>query len=318
MSNKLDAYLEEIGHYLSDREAREEILKEIRAHVLDKAEREHGDTTDASIEQAIAAHGPARRVAERYFEDGPPELISPAYKRYLVRYTSLVFAVHLILVFIGSLTRSSIMVFPVFIPRMNIVETLAYLPMAFLFDLGLVGLVLYLISRSRKDVHLPWPKIGLEPERVKPTMNLSWRIVAFIALLAVTAFLAGVYLKYGTLFFFSLNFVGMRSLFTPEASRFYSLCVIAVFAVDTVAQFVRIFTPSPWVKLSRSAANLAIFALILSRSFDNPFAAVPAPRFEFLLRANFTIVIIVIAAVLTFDLVKSIVAVSRLPRKNGE
>jgi len=30
MSNKLDAYLEEIGHYLSDREAREEILKEIR------------------------------------------------------------------------------------------------------------------------------------------------------------------------------------------------------------------------------------------------------------------------------------------------
>jgi hypothetical protein len=40
MSNKLEAYLEEISHFLSGREEREEILSEIRSHILEKAEAE--------------------------------------------------------------------------------------------------------------------------------------------------------------------------------------------------------------------------------------------------------------------------------------
>ena len=40
MSTKLEAYLEEISHFLSGREEREEILSEIRSHILEKAERE--------------------------------------------------------------------------------------------------------------------------------------------------------------------------------------------------------------------------------------------------------------------------------------
>lgn len=33
-NNKLEAYLEEISHYLSGRAEREEILNEIRSHIL--------------------------------------------------------------------------------------------------------------------------------------------------------------------------------------------------------------------------------------------------------------------------------------------
>jgi hypothetical protein len=40
MSNKLEAYLEEISHFLSGHEEREEILSEIRSHILEKAEAE--------------------------------------------------------------------------------------------------------------------------------------------------------------------------------------------------------------------------------------------------------------------------------------
>jgi len=36
MPNKLDVYLEEISHYLSGRTEREEILNEIRSHILEK------------------------------------------------------------------------------------------------------------------------------------------------------------------------------------------------------------------------------------------------------------------------------------------
>ncbi len=311
MSNKLDSYLEEIGRFLSGREEREEILREIRGHILEKAEREYGGISDAAVDKAIGGYGPPRRLAEKYQEG--TGLIPASFKRYLVRYTSIVFAVHLILVFIGSLTQSSIMVFPVFIPRMNIVEILAYLPMAFLFDLGLVGIVLHLVSRSRSDVRLPWPKVGLEPKRIKPALGLAGRIAAFLAVVAVTVFLAAVYAKHGTLFFFSLNFVGMKSLFNPDASRFFSLCVLALLSIDSAALFAKIFTASPWVKLSRTVADTAVFALIFSRSLENPFPAGAPSRLELPLRANFTITFIVIAAILAFELIKSIVAVSRRP-----
>ena len=65
MSEKLEAYLEEISHFLSGREEREEILSEIRSHILEKAAREHGQVSDASLDKVIAAYGPARRVAEK-------------------------------------------------------------------------------------------------------------------------------------------------------------------------------------------------------------------------------------------------------------
>ena len=64
MSNKLESYLEEISHFLSGRQEREEILPEIRSYILEKAERDLGGATDAAIDKTIAAYGPARRVAE--------------------------------------------------------------------------------------------------------------------------------------------------------------------------------------------------------------------------------------------------------------
>ena len=50
MPNKLDSYLEEISHFLSGRAEREEILSEIRSHILEKAAAEHGGTGDAAAE----------------------------------------------------------------------------------------------------------------------------------------------------------------------------------------------------------------------------------------------------------------------------
>ena len=86
MSDRLEAYLEEISHFLSGRAEREEILSEIRSHILEKAAGGAAAPDDAAIEKAIAAFGPARRIAERYVDDQP--IIAPAYKRYLFRYTS--------------------------------------------------------------------------------------------------------------------------------------------------------------------------------------------------------------------------------------
>ncbi len=44
-----------------------------------------------------------------------------------------------------------------------------YLPMAFLADFGVVALVLYFITRSGKEIRLPWPKFALDLDEVKAT-----------------------------------------------------------------------------------------------------------------------------------------------------
>jgi len=63
MSEKLETYLEEISHFLSGREEREEILSEIRSHILEKTEQEFGEATEATLAKVIAAYGPATRRA---------------------------------------------------------------------------------------------------------------------------------------------------------------------------------------------------------------------------------------------------------------
>jgi hypothetical protein len=64
MFEKLDAYLEEISHFLSGRKEREEIRSEIRSHILEKAEQEFGAVNEEALDKVIASYGPARRVAE--------------------------------------------------------------------------------------------------------------------------------------------------------------------------------------------------------------------------------------------------------------
>ncbi len=174
--NQLEAYLQEIGHFLSGREEREEILSEIRSHILEKAEKESGGTSDEALDRVVAAYGPARKVAEKYL-DGRP-IIAPSYRRHLFRYTSVVFAYHMLLTAAAVIFNQDFIVFPlIFVPRLTIIQALMYLPTAFLADLGVVTLVLYFISQSRRDVRLPWPRFGVDLDEVKrPAKRLAARI----------------------------------------------------------------------------------------------------------------------------------------------
>ncbi len=226
MSDKLEAYLEEIGHYLAVAEGREEILSEIRSHILEKAERESGGVSAASLDAVIAAYGPPRRVAEKYL-DGQ-EIIAPAYKRYLFRYTGLLFAAHLFLTLVAVLFNTNFVFFPfLFMPKMGPFEAVLYLPTALLADFGLVTLILHLITRSRKDIKLPWPKFAVDIDEVKPRKGLIPAVLGFLVLLALTAAALFLYLKYGTIFLRKFDPSDFRPLLSPDAGRFYSLAVIS-------------------------------------------------------------------------------------------
>jgi len=306
VSDKLEAYLEDIGHYLSGRAEREEILAEIRSHILEKAEQEHGDAAAASLEKVISTYGPPRRVAEKYLEGR--SVIAPAYNRYLFRYTAFLFAVHLALTVLAVAVKKSFIVFPfVFMPRLDIMEALMYLPTAFLADLGLVTLILTLITRSGKDVKLPWPRFAVDLDEVKPTKRSVRNIVGFAVMLAVTAFGLSVFLKYGTLFFARFDLDAPRLLFAAGPGRRISLLVLGLLAAATVGLFVKIFTASRWTNVAGNVAALVLLSLLLRQPLDGALAVpVPAkliPKIELAL----VLTLLVIAANLAVDLVKNLV-----------
>ena len=315
MSNKLETYLEEISHFLSGREEREEILSEIRSHILEKATAEHGETGDAALDKVIAAYGRPRKVAEKYL-DGRP-IIAPAYRRYLFRYTTFLFAVHALLTVIAVVFKEDFIFFPfLFMPRLGVIEALMYLPTAFLTDLGVVTLVLYFITQSGKDVRLPWPKFAVDLDEVKPPKAGFWasRIataVGAVVMLAITDFALYLFAKHHTIFFVNLDFANPRPLFTPGAGRRLSMIVIAMFAASTMALLVKLFTRSRWVDAVSNVVSLALFGLLLQQPFDNLFAVTVSEKLLPKIKFGVKFLLLSMAAVATFELIKSLVIIGR-------
>lgn len=310
MSEKLEAYLDEIGHFLSGRAEREEILSEIRSHILEKAAAERGGADEAGLEAAIAAYGPARRVAETYMDDAP--IIAPVYKRFLARYTALLFGIHALLTVFAVASKGSFVIFPfLYMPRLSVIDALMYLPTAFLADLGFVALALHLITRSRKEIRLPWPRFSVDLDEVRPPKKAVWNILGFAVMLAVTDFALYVYYKAQTLFVINFDLNDPRRLLTPEADQRISLIVLAMLAIATAAAFARIFTSSRWVEILSDALSLVLIGLLVRQPFEGLFA-VPVPeRVLPYLKTNVRIVLLVIAVFVAFDLVKNLIALGR-------
>lgn len=311
----LEKYLEEIGHFLSGREERDEILSEIKSHVLEKAEAESGGVTAESLKKIIAAYGAPRRIAEKYLDDRP--IIAPAYKRFLFRYTTVLFAFHFGLTILAVIFRQSFLVFPfLFIPRLGIIEAVMYLPTAFLTDLGIVALVMYFITQSGKDIRLPWPKLAVDLDEVKPPpkgflLSRAATLAGLVVTLGLTGFAIHLYVKFHTIFFANLNFVNPRPLFTPEAGRRWSLIIIFMLATGTVNLGLKLFTRSRWVDVASSSVSLVLIGLLLRLPFDNPFAISLSASLLSKIKFWITFALLFIAGATTIDLIKNLIIIGR-------
>ena len=315
MNDKLETYLDDISRFLSGRSEREEILQEIRSHILEKAAAEHGGTTGPALEKAIAAYGPPRRVAEKDLEGRP--IIAPVYKRYLFRYTSLLFAAHTFLTVFAVVFKKEFLIFPfLYMPRLGVIDALMYLPMAFLADLGFVALVLYFITQSGKEVKLPWPKFAADLDEVAaPAKNIAasripTAIGAIVMLVLISAALY-VFSRHATIFFLNLDLKNPVPLFTPDAGRRISMIVIAMLLASTLALFVKLFNRSRWVDVVSNVISLALFGLILREPLDGLFAITLPERAMAAIKYSIKFTLLFIALIVAIDLVKNLVAIGR-------
>lgn len=319
MHKNLEAYLEEIGHFLSDPVEREEILNEVRSHIMEKAEQDGEPATEAALDKAIAAYGKPRRVADKYVEDRP--IIAPALQRYLFRYTALLFAVHFIFVLFAVIFKKSFIVFPfLFVPRMGVIGAVFYLPMAFLADFGVVALVLYFISRSSREIRLPWPKFALDLDEVKATEVKTaaakiWTMAGAGIMLALTGLAVKLFLQFQTIFFISSNFKKFRPLLLPEPGRRISLIVIAMMALGTIGLFIKLFTLSHrlacWVDAISDGVSLVLIGMLLRLQYARLFVADVPVRFLTWIHLTLAITLFCAALIIAVDLVANVVRLAR-------
>jgi len=306
MSEKLETYLDEIRQYLAGSKEKQEILAEIKSHIMEKAEQEFGEITEDTLEQIIAIYGSPQQVAEKYMDDY--QIIAPTFKGYLLRYTAVLFAVHFTLTIFALIFKIRMLVLPFFyIPKMDNFQALFYFPMIFIYDLGLVGIILYFVTQSRKDIKLPWPKLNLNLQKLTESRQKRPKIIVLVLMLIGYAALVYVYMRYHTLFFKSLNFKGVESLFNPEASKWYSLALLIFLGFGILAYFVKFFTRPEWVNLLRSALQLVILGIVINRPIENPIREF----FYFDIHLVTNLIVALIAVFLAVDFLKSLIILGK-------
>lgn len=319
MNKKLEDYLEEIGHFLPDPAERGEILGEIRSHIMEKAAAENGTAADEALQKAIAAYGRPRRVAERYLDDKP--IIAPAYRRFLFRYTSLLFALHLALAAVAVALGRSFIVFPfIYVPAMGFLDAFLYLPMAFLADFGAVALLLYFVTRRGGDVRLPWPRFAADLDELDApaARTLAAKIgtaAGAAIMLALTAWALGLYAKFQTVFFVSLNSGKLRPLLMPGPGRYLSLAVLALMTAGTITLFIKLLPVSRrarcWVDAACDAFALAMIGLVLRQAPAGILAAGVPARIRHWAAISLTVTLAVVALAVACDLILNLVRIGR-------
>jgi len=305
----LEDYLEEIDHYLAMKEGKNEILAEIKSHILEKTENEFGKITENVLRVTIENYGNAKTIAEKYMEDY--QIISPIYKKYLFLYTGLLFAVHYGLILFSAFSRYEIVFFPFFyIPIMGTAsqawfKLILYLPMTFFYDFGLICLILYFVTQYQKEIKLPWFEINLnwlirKPEKEeKPNIYLlGLMILGLVAVLFI-------YLRFNTLFFLTVGSGKTALLFNPSVSRWLSLSVITIFFFEVLHYTSRFFIESPWIKLTKDGAVLIIIWSIMNLQIGDALIDFPGLN----LSAIFGFIILFFSIIAAIEFLKSLIEI---------
>jgi HAAS len=306
MYANLDAYLEEISHYLFLRQGTDDVLAEIRSHILEKAGHEHGDVSEEAVADVISGYGSPQQVAARYMEG--ETLIAPTLKRYLLRYATILFAIHVALTLAASLLKTSLVIFPfLYIPPLSSANGLFYLPTAFIYDLGLAGIFLYFVTRQAKDVNLPWFNIRSRLSGATASHESEPKSYLLILMLMGFGAVLWVYLRFQTLFVMGIGPDGPQPLFSPTVSHWYSLAVLALVAVGIGGYVARFYTRSEWIDAATSALGLMIAGIVSIYPLDEE-----PSRLPFLSERTFgTVFVLIVAVTNALGLLSSLFRIAR-------
>jgi MFS family permease len=301
MYQNLENYLQEISHYLAVKDSSSDILSEIRSHILEKTEEKFGKLTEEGVAKIIFTYGRPQQVAAKYIED--VEIISPTLKRHLFLYTGILFLFHSVMSIFAYLTNISMLSFPfLYIPQMDGWQITFYLPMAFVYDLGLVVFFLYLITQRKKETRLPWPKLfSLQTSKTElkrpKIVFLIFRILVFSSFLYL-------FIQHGAIFFASMNDPNNPiPLMDPSALSYYSILFLTIIGCEVIGYAVRFINRSRWLDL----INTSVVLFLLQFVWNSPVKADFAKIQELDLKNIAFIFILFVTVVAVFRFLRSLI-----------
>ena len=316
MDKNLKSYLEGIDHYLVLKEGKKEVLKEIESHILEKTEKDFGEISEENIQKTINLFGSAKEIAEKYLEGF--QIISPSYKNYLFRYTWILFAIHYSLKIISDDFNLSFNLFPFdFSIKINgfinkFMQLLSEAPVTWIYDFGIVALILYLITQSEKKINLIWPQFVVSRFKIKtlPLNEPSKVKVGIIAGLQIISLL--IYFKFNTLFFMKVNLShSPEPLFATAFSQFMSLLVISLIFFELICSIMPYFLKTYWINLINNCVYLIVAIFLLNNPFKEIFIH---PSLD-ILRPIGSWILIGIIVIVVFDLFKVLVSMVRAEKR---
>ena len=312
MDKNLNIYLEEIDHYLILKEGKKEVLEEIESHILEKAEKDFGKISEENIQKTINLFGSAKEVAEKYLDGF--QIISPSYKKYLFRYTWILFAIHYCLKII-SYTFNIAFNFTPFglsIKIKGIMQLLSEALATWIYSFGIVALILYLITQSEKEINLIWPQFVVSRFKIKtlPLNKPSRLKIGIIAGLLIISLI--IYFKFNTLFFMTINLHQTPDpLFATAFSQFMSLLVIGLIFFELICSIVPYFFKTYWINLINNCVYLIVAIFLL----NNPFKEIFIQPSLNVLKPIGSLILIGIIVIVVFDFFKALISMARTEKQ---
>jgi len=308
MDRNLKIYLEEIDHYLILNEEKKEILEEIESHILEKTEIDFGEISEDNIQKTINSFGSAKEIAEKYLDGF--QIISPTYKKYLFRYTWILFALQYCLKIISYTFNVafnfSLLGFSIRIK--GIMQLVSEAPATWIYSFGIVALVLYLITQSEKEINLIWPQFIISRFKIKtlPLNEPSKTKIGIITVLLVISLF--VYSKYNTIFFMTVNLHQPPvPLFASAFSQFMSLLVIGFFIFELIYSIIPYFYKTYWINLISNCVYLIAAVFLL----NNPFKEIFIQPSLNILKPFGSFILIGIIAIVVVDFYKALISMVR-------
>ncbi|MDF2882503.1 MAG: conserved rane protein of unknown function [Clostridiaceae bacterium] len=232
MYKDLDDYLKEISHYLSVDSGSEDIIKEIKSHILEKVEDKFGKIEQSGIQEVIKEYGSPREVASKYMEGN--HIIEPSFKNYLFLYTGILYAIHVALYIVALIFEIDIFVAPlIYISKVDYYNIIFSLLSAFVFDFGLVCLYLFIVTKKHLKTELKWFNGFNDKKRSSSIMSL---------IISILVFAIGIYymLRFDSIFIVfqhneKINLIS-KNLDYPQ----YSLLILIAVGISIIYQFMEL------------------------------------------------------------------------------
>ncbi|PVD15387.1 hypothetical protein V512_000290 [Mesotoga sp. Brook.08.105.5.1] len=213
---------------------------------------------------SIKEYGSPEEVAARYYEGGP--IIAPHLKNYLFMYTGILFAIHLGLHLIAFVFGENGAIFD--LRGTDLLSLLSQLPVTFVFDFGLVSLILYFVTQAKGTAKLPHFTYFIREEKAP---SIGKRIGSLIGTSAgaVITFLA---FTYGP-FYLGNGELTEIAIVALDSFKFGLFLAFGLLIIDSVSNLINIFNYSRFSKIVSNTLGLVFLFLAVSPDYKPDIAS---------------------------------------------